>query len=375
MFEKSNPRRFATRRGFYETISYFRIMNTDEQYMHRCHQLAENGFGKTEPNPYVGAVIVHQGKIIGEGFHERFGGPHAEVNAIASVFEKHLLKESTLYVNLEPCSHHGKTPPCADLIIQMGIPQVVVAMQDPNVLVSGNGIKKLRAAGIQVKTGILEEEAKWLNRRFVTFHTQKRPYIILKWAQTKDGFIDIDRSDPAAIQKDNWITGPELKTLVHRWRTQEQAILIGYNTLVNDNPQLTVREWTGRNPQRILVADTLPDEHYNIFGNDQKTIVFNPIQNSITEKAEYIKLDFDKDLLKNILNGLFEKNISSVMIEGGRQILESFISSGLWDEARVLIGNKMFGKGLPAPVLKAKTEIGRKEFDKDLMQIFKNNQL
>ncbi|HBG69710.1 MAG: riboflavin biosynthesis protein RibD [Bacteroidetes bacterium GWF2_43_63] len=350
-------------------------MNTDEQYMHRCHQLAENGFGKTEPNPYVGAVIVHQGKIIGEGFHERFGGPHAEVNAIASVFEKHLLKESTLYVNLEPCSHHGKTPPCADLIIQMGIPQVVVAMQDPNVLVSGNGIKKLRAAGIQVKTGILEEEAKWLNRRFVTFHTQKRPYIILKWAQTKDGFIDIDRSDPAAIQKDNWITGPELKTLVHRWRTQEQAILIGYNTLVNDNPQLTVREWTGRNPQRILVADTLPDEHYNIFGNDQKTIVFNPIQNSITEKAEYIKLDFDKDLLKNILNGLFEKNISSVMIEGGRQILESFISSGLWDEARVLIGNKMFGKGLPAPVLKAKTEIGRKEFDKDLMQIFKNNQL
>lgn len=375
MFEKSNPRRFATRRGFYETISYFRIMNSDVQYMQRCLQLAENGFGKTEPNPYVGAVIVHQGKIIGEGFHERFGGPHAEVNAIASVSEKHLLKESTLYVNLEPCSHHGKTPPCAELIIQMGIPQVVVAMQDPNVLVSGKGIKKLRAAGIQVKTGILEEEAKWLNRRFVTFHTQKRPYIILKWAQTKDGFIDIDRSDPAAIQNDNWITGPELKTLVHRWRTQEQGILIGYHTLLNDNPQLTAREWVGRNPVRILVTEILPDENFRIFGEDQKTLVFNPLKNAISEKAEYIRLGFGENLLTDILAKLHKKNISSLMIEGGRQILESFISSGLWDEARILTGDKLFEKGLPAPVLKARTEIGRKEFDKDLLQIFINNKL
>ena len=353
-----------------QTISYFRIMNSDEHYIQRCLQLAENGFGRTEPNPYVGAVIVHQDRIIGEGFHERFGGAHAEVNAIAAVSDKQMLKGSTLYVNLEPCSHHGKTPPCADLIIRCGIPRVVIAMQDPNKLVSGNGIQKLTEAGIEVKTGILEQQARWLNRRFITFHSKKRPYVILKWAQTKDGFIDIDRSIPAADLQSNWITGPELKTLVHRWRAQEQAILIGYNTLVNDNPQLTVREWTGRNPQRILVTDTLPDEHFNIFGDDQKTIVFNPIQNKVTEKAEYIKLDFDELLLNNILKTLFEKNICSVMIEGGRQILESFISSGIWDEARVLTGNKMFGKGLPAPVLKGAHENERKEYDKDLMQIF-----
>ncbi|HPS82727.1 MAG TPA: bifunctional diaminohydroxyphosphoribosylaminopyrimidine deaminase/5-amino-6-(5-phosphoribosylamino)uracil reductase RibD, partial [Bacteroidales bacterium] len=215
-----------------ETISYFRIMNSNEHYMQRCLQLAENGSGRTEPNPYVGAVIVHQGKIIGEGFHEQFGGPHAEVNAVAAVAEKQMLKDSTLYVNLEPCSHHGKTPPCADLIIRCGIPRVVIAMQDPNELVSGNGIQKLTEAGIEVKTGILEQQARWLNRRFITFHSKKRPYVILKWAQTKDGFIDIDRSIPAADLQSNWITGPELKTLVHRWRAQEQAILIGYNTLV-----------------------------------------------------------------------------------------------------------------------------------------------
>jgi len=294
------------------------------------------------------------------------------VNAIASVAGKNLLKESTIYVNLEPCSHHGKTPPCADLIINCGIPRVVVAMQDPNVLVSGNGIKKLREAGIQVTTGILEEEAKWLNRRFVTFHTKQRPYIILKWAQTKDGFIDIDRSDPAHAAKDNWITGPELKTLVHRWRAQEQGILIGYNTLLNDNPQLTVREWTGRNPLRILMTETLPDENLRIFGSDQKTLVFNPHKDATSSKAEYIRMDFGKNLLPDILHILYTKNISSVIIEGGRQILESFINSGLWDEARILTGHKYFIKGLAAPVLKDGAETERREFDKDLLQIYKN---
>jgi len=348
-------------------------MNADEKYMQRCLQLAESGCGHTEPNPYVGAVIVHNNTIIGEGFHEFFGGPHAEVNAIAAVADKNILKESTIYVNLEPCSHHGKTPPCADLIIRSGIPRVVIAMQDPNIQVSGNGIHKLRNSGIEVITGILENEASWLNRRFVTFHTQKRPYIILKWAQTKDGFIDIDRSNTAAVHKDNWITGPELKTLVHRWRAQEQGIMIGYNTLINDNPMLTVRDWTGRNPVRMLVTETVPDENFKIFGDDQKTLVFNPEKNASSEKAAYIQLDFKNELLKNIMRILFEKNISSVIIEGGRQILESFISSGLWDEARILTGNKMFGKGLQAPVLKTGTEISRQEFDKDLVQIFKNN--
>lgn len=350
-------------------------MNSAETFMLRCLQLAENGFGLTEPNPYVGAVIVHQGVIIGEGFHERFGGPHAEVNAIAAVADKNLLKESTIFVNLEPCSHHGKTPPCADLIISSGIPRVVVAMQDPNALVSGNGIHKLRDAGIEVITGVLEKEALWLNRRFVTFHSKKRPYIILKWAQTKDGFIDIDRTDPANATKDNWITGPELKTLVHRWRAQEQGILIGYNTLVNDNPMLTVREWSGRNPLRMLVTETLPDENFRIFGSDQKTLVFNPHKDAITEKAEYIRMDFEKNLLPDIMSILHTKNIGSVIIEGGCQMLESFISNGLWDEARILTGHKYFEKGLAAPALKNHTEIERREFDKDLLQIYKNTSI
>ncbi|MPM12730.1 Riboflavin biosynthesis protein RibD [bioreactor metagenome] len=343
--------------------------------MQRCLHLAENGYGHTEPNPYVGAVVVYTNKIIGEGFRRIFGGPHAEVNAINSVADKELLKQSTIYVNLEPCSHHGKTPPCADLIISCGIPRVVIAMKDPNELVAGKGIQKLTDAGIQVKTGILEKEAQWLNRRFVTFHSKKRPYIILKWAQTRDGFMDIDRSDPKSVGQDNWITGPELKTLVHRWRAQEQAILIGYNTLVNDNPQLTVREWAGRNPQRILVTEILPEENYRIFGEDQKTLVFNPIKNEISDKAEYIRIDFGQEMVKATLHELHRRNIGSVMIEGGRQMLETFISSGLWDEARVLTGNKLFGNGLSAPVLAGETVIETTEFDKDLLQIFKNKAL
>lgn len=343
--------------------------------MQRCLQLAENGFGHTEPNPYVGALVVHNNKIIGEGFHRSFGGPHAEVNAINSVADKELLMQSTIYVNLEPCSHHGKTPPCADLIISCGIPRVVIAMKDPNELVAGKGIQKLTDAGIQVTTEILEKEAQWLNRRFVTFHSKKRPYVILKWAQTRDGLMDIDRSDPAAANLDNWITGPELKTLVHRWRAQEQAILIGYNTLVNDNPQLTVREWTGRNPQRILVSEILPDEHFRIFGEDQKTLVFNPIKNKVSDKAEYIRIDFGQEMVKAILQELHRRNIGSVMIEGGRQMLETFISIGLWDEARILTGNKFFGKGLSAPVLTGGTLVETTEFDKDLLQILKNETL
>ncbi len=350
-------------------------MNSDDHFMQRCLQLAEKGFGQTEPNPYVGAVIVHQGSIIGEGFHERFGGPHAEVNAIRAVADKALLKESTIYVNLEPCSHQGKTPPCADLIVGMGIPRVVIAMQDPNELVSGNGIQKLIDSNIEVNTGILEQQARWLNRRFITFHSKKRPYIILKWAQTRDGFIDIDRANPADSLKNNWITGPELKTLVHRWRAQEQAILIGYNTLKNDNPQLTVREWTGRNPQRILVTDALPGEHFNIFNQDQKTLVFNPHKNATTEKAEYIKIDFDHTIIHSILVKLFEKNIGSLMIEGGRKTLQSFIHSGLWDEARVLTGNKTFEKGLQAPVLSHAIEKDRAQYGNDLVQIFVNQSL
>ena len=347
-------------------------MKSDELFMNRCLQLAENGIGKVESNPYVGAVVVHNGKIIGEGFHKQFGGPHAEVNAINSVKNKSLLPESTIYVNLEPCSHHGKTPPCTDLIIKSGIKNVVIGMQDPNEIVAGTGIKKLQSAGINVIIGILEQQSKWLNRRFIIFHTKKRPYVILKWAKSKDGFIDIDRSQKSAAAMDNWITGHELKILVHKWRAQEQAILIGYNTLINDNPYLNVRHWQGRNPLRVLISDIIPEEHFNVFSDDQKTLVFNPVKEFTTNKAEYIKLDFNNKLIENVLNVLFKKNINSVIVEGGQMVLNSFIKSNLWDEARLLTGNKVFKTGLKSPEVPNAIETEQSEFGNDIMQDFIN---
>lgn len=350
-------------------------MNTDQLFMKRCLQLAEGGIGQTEPNPYVGAVVVHNNQIVGEGFHRKLGGPHAEVFAIQAVSDKELLRKSTLFVNLEPCSHYGKTPPCAELIIKNQIPKVVVAITDPNPLVAGRGIEMLRTAGIEVVENVLSQEASWLNRRFITFHAKKRPYIILKWAQTRDGFIDIDRSDPNASVQDNWITGSELKTLVHQWRSQEMGILIGKNTLINDNPQLTVREWTGRNPIRILVTGTIPNEKYAIFGNDKKTLVFNPVKSIETEKATFIKIDFSDNIIQQVCNSLFDAGISSIIVEGGKQMLNSFISTGIWDEARVLTGEKTFQKGLEAPSLTDAIKIDQKNYGKDSLQIYINNRL
>lgn len=347
-------------------------MNADQKYMQRCLQLAIGGIGHTEPNPYVGAVVVHNNIIIGEGFHRQLGGPHAEVFALQAVENRSLLGESTLYVNLEPCSHHGKTPPCAELIIKNKIPKVVVAITDPNPLVAGRGIEMLRAAGVEVVENILSKEASWLNRRFITFHSKKRPYIILKWAQTTDGFIDIDRSNPNALAKDNWITGSELKTLVHQWRSQEMGILIGKKTLINDNPQLTVRNWAGRNPVRILITDEMPNEAAAIFGEDQQTIVFNPLENKQSAKANYIKIEFNNNVVASVLEKLHELGISSIIVEGGRRILDTFIASGLWDEARILTGAKKFEKGLEAPLLGNAIEIERKKFGADQMQIFIN---
>lgn len=350
-------------------------MNADQKYMQRCLQLAEGGIGHTEPNPYVGAVVVHNNIVIGEGFHRQLGGPHAEVFALRAVENRALLSESTLYVNLEPCSHHGKTPPCAELIIENQIPKVVVAITDPNPLVAGRGIEMLRAAGIEVVENVLSKEAAWLNRRFITFHAKNRPYIILKWAQTTDGFIDIDRSDPNALAKNNWITGSELRILVHQWRSQEMGILIGKNTLINDNPQLTVRDWTGRNPVRILITDEMPDESLAIFGTDQQTIVFNPLENKQTAKANYIKIEFGSNVVASVLEKLHELGISSIIVEGGRRILDTFIASGLWDEARILTGTKKFGQGLEAPLLSNAIEIEHKKFGSDHMNILINSAL
>jgi len=323
-------------------------MSRDELYMQRCLQLAENGRGSVAPNPLVGCVIVCNDTIIGEGFHREFGGPHAEVHAVDSVKEKYLLRQSTLYVNLEPCSHFGKTPPCTEMIIKYGIPKVVIGMTDPFAEVNGNGIMQLRQAGVEVVTDVLHEQCLELNKRFVVFHTKKRPYIILKWAQTRDGFIDKERkSDEALI---NWITGEHTRMLVHRWRSEEQAIMTGTNTILKDDPQLTVRDWSGRSPLRIVIDEKLIiPANAKVFTKDANTLVFNASKNQILDNVEFVMLDFDGEVICQILSVLYQRGIQSLIVEGGRMLLQSFIDAHLWDEARIFSGNTFFFRGTRAP--------------------------
>ncbi len=315
--------------------------------MKRALELASKGLGQVAPNPMVGCVIVHNNKIISEGYHEQYGSAHAEPNAIKKVSDE-ILKESTLYVTLEPCSHFGKTPPCADLIISKEIKKVVVGNLDSNPLVSGKGIQKLKDAGIEVEYGVLDKECRTLNKRFFTFHEKKRPYIILKWAQTQDGFIS---HWPLPQEKeDNWITGKESKELVHQWRSQEQAILVGYNTLMNDNPKLTTRLVEGKSPIRLVLSRTidLPID-LNIFNNDAKTIVFNPLKDEIKNNIEFVKIDWSKKA-QEVLDYCFKHNISSVIIEGGTDTIYNFMNIKAWDEAQVFMNpNKKFGHGISAP--------------------------
>ena len=323
-------------------------MNYEEKYMHRCLQLAAYGEGHVAPNPMVGAVIVHNDHIIGEGFHHRYGESHAEPNAIHSVTEASLLKESTLYVNLEPCSHYGKTPPCANLIIQQGIPRVVIGTPDPNPKVSGKGIQMLRDAGIEVITGVLEKACNELNKRFFIWQRENRPYVLLKWAQTRDGFIDNIREEANVppLQISNSIT----KQLTHQVRSENQAIMVSTNTVVLDNPSLTVRNWSGRNPIRIVIDRTgrVPVD-YTVFDDLIKTFVFteNPREN--TDKTNYIYLRFDENMLDNMLRIIATQGIHSVLVEGGSKLLNSFISSGMWDEARTEVSDLCIGSGVPAP--------------------------
>ncbi len=326
-------------------------MNEDQIYMQRCLEIAQNGLGNTYPNPMVGSVIVYDNKIIGEGFHHKAGEPHAEVNAIHSVKNKELLKKSTLYVNLEPCAHFGKTPPCSLLIKEMQIPKVVIGCTDTFSQVSGKGIKMLQDAGVEVIVGVSEKESRELNKRFFTFHEKKRPYIILKWAETEDGFIDIDRSE-ADFGQPTWITSIWAKKLVHKWRRQEQSILVGTNTAIKDNPSLNVREWAGNNPIRILIDRTgrVPESNH-LLDNSIDTIVFTNRLKTNKEKIEYCEISFNKDIIPQINNYLYSKNIQSIIIEGGREILQHYIDSNYWDEARQFIGNKWFSKGTPAPKL------------------------
>lgn len=349
-------------------------MPQHEIFMKRCIELAAMGLGHTYPNPVVGSVIVHENNIIGEGYHTKAGEPHAEVNAINSVHDKNLLKNSTIYVNLEPCSHFGKTPPCADLIIEKKIPEVVIGTSDPNIKVAGKGIEKLKNAGCNVVTGILENECSELNKRFFTFHSKNRPYIILKWAQTADGFIDIERKPDEPI-KPYWITNEISRILVHKWRSEEQAIMIGTNTALKDNPQLNVRDWFGINPVKVVIDRKLIiGKEKNIFQNNVKTIVFNEMTDKIsnTYNQEFIKISFNENIIPQILDVLFKIQTQSVIVEGGTFLINSFYNSNLWDEARVFVGNRFFYKGVKAPDIKGDL-VHHRILDKNNLFIFKNN--
>ena len=302
-------------------------MIAEEFWMHRALQLAALGLGKVQPNPLVGAVIVHNESIIGEGYHPQYGAPHAEVHAINSVKNQELLKQSTLYVNLEPCSHFGKTPPCASLIIEKQIPKVVVGMTDPNEKVNGKGIKMLKDAGIEVIEDVLKDECLRLNKRFITFHKEKRPYIFLKWAQTKNGFMDIIRTDETSPAQTYWITNESLRVWAHKMRNEEQAILTGYNTFINDNPQLTNRLYGSNQPKRFVWCDkNKPKEIDNVF----------------------FTLSGD---IKEVLNQLYTLQIQSVIVEGGKKTIQTFLEANLWDEAFVLTGNVEWAAGIDAPKL------------------------
>jgi len=327
-------------------------MAIDEKYMFRCLQLAQNGRGFVSPNPMVGAVIVHNGSIIGEGFHRQYGKAHAEVNAINSVRDKSLLKESTIYVSLEPCSHHGKTPPCAQLIIDSCIPRAIIACLDPYSAVSGRGIKMLQEAGTEVTVGVLEKEAWSLNKEFFTAQTKSRPYIYLKWAQTQDGFIDRERCEGGKPQPTP-ISDDFSRMLVHKKRSEVSAIMIGTNTAVNDNPSLTTRYWYGKNPVRVVLdrQGRIPAD-YTIFDGKVETIVFTEKTRTTSAKnLTFVQVAFDDCLLETIFLILRTRKINSVLIEGGRELLQSLIDKQLWDEAYIETSSIVFGKGVKAPVI------------------------
>jgi diaminohydroxyphosphoribosylaminopyrimidine deaminase/5-amino-6-(5-phosphoribosylamino)uracil reductase len=330
-------------------------VNIEEKYIKRCIELAQNGLGTTYPNPMVGSVIVYNDQIIGEGWHKKAGEPHAEVNAIRSVKDKSLLKKATIYVSLEPCSHFGKTPPCCDLIIANEIPNVVIGTVDPNEKVAGNGIKKLIAAGANVTVGVLEEECNELNKRFFTFHQKKRPYILLKWAESQDGFVAPEK-EVGQDRKPIWITNPYSRQLVHKWRSEEQAILVGTQTVIDDNPKLNVRDWLGNNPIRVVLdQNNRISKDSFIFDDTVKTIVITkPGSNISTENTTFESIDFTQNLIPQVLDVLYKKQIQSIIIEGGLHTLQSFIDQNLWDEARIFIGKTTFEKGTKAPIIQKK---------------------
>ena len=330
--------------------------------MQKCLDLSQKGIGTVSPNPMVGSIIVYNDEIIGEGYHQECGSHHAEVNAINSVEDKSLLKKSTLYVTLEPCAHFGKTPPCSNLIIENKIPKVVIGCIDTFSEVSGKGIERMQNAGIDVKIGVLEKESRKLNKRFFTFHEKKRPYIILKWAESQDGYIA-----PKNQTKAFWMTSRNSKKLVHKWRSEEDAILVGRITSEKDNPSLTVREIEGKNPIRIVIDKDLKlSTDLNLFNSESETLIFNQLKMEENNSTNYIKTDFE-NLIENILEELYKQNIRSIIIEGGTKTLQSFIDKKMWDEARVFTTNKELNDGVKAPQVNReivlKTEVGGDKLD------------
>jgi diaminohydroxyphosphoribosylaminopyrimidine deaminase / 5-amino-6-(5-phosphoribosylamino)uracil reductase len=341
------------------------------KFMKRCLELAVKAEGLTYPNPVVGAVIVCKGKIVGEGYHRKAGEDHAEVIAINSVSDKTMLKESTLYVSLEPCSHFGKTPPCADYIIACSIPRVVVGAVDSSDKVSGKGIARLKDAGCEVISGVMSEECRRVNRRFFTFNEKKRPYITLKWAQTADGYLDIQRSENQIIEP-TWITGKPERALVHKWRSEEESILVGAGTVRADNPKLNVRDWKGKDPLKIILSSSgAIDRESALFKIGAGTVVFTNNHNTDIPGVEILTMNGKEPACIQISDYLYNKGIQSLFIEGGTRVLEHFISNGLWDEARIFKGEEYFEGGVPAPVLNGKL-FSKTLFSGSLLEVYLN---
>ncbi len=341
-------------------------VTTDERFMLRAMELARLGIGTVSPNPRVGCVIVADGRIIGEGWHQKYGEAHAEVNAIRSVSDQNLLKGSTVYVNLEPCSHFGKTPPCADLLVQHQVKRVVISNLDVNPLVAGKGIEKLRSAGIEVLTGMLEQQGEDLNERFFTFIKKKRPYIILKWAQTADGFLAQSNYDS------KWISNQYARQLVHKWRAEEDAVLVGTGTAAHDNPSLTVRDWSGRNPRRIVIDRFLRlPKTLHLFDQSVDTICYNLLKQEEKNHLVFAKLS-EKDFIRDLVNDLHARNVQSIIVEGGAQTLQLFLDGGWWDESRVFTSPLTFTDGVKAPITEARIDKSEFVFDDQLL-IYKPN--
>jgi len=338
-------------------------MTPEELFMQRALELAQLGIGYVSPNPRVGCVIVHDNKIIGEGWHQKFGEPHAEVNAINAVKDQSLLKECTVFVNLEPCSHFGKTPPCVDLLIERQVKKVVISNLDANPLVGGQGIKKLKDAGIETVTGVLEQAGREFNKRFFTFVEHQRPYLILKWAQTSDGFMAQKNFES------KWISNEFSRQFAHRWRSEEDAVLVGTRTTAHDNPSLTVRDWTGRNPTRIVIDRFLRlDDHLRVFDKKEKTICYNVLKHEEHKNLLLVRIE-ESSFLQELVHDLYKKNIQSVIVEGGAQTLQMFMAANLWDEARVFTSSRAFGDGIKSPALQGKLA-EHQDIESDRLQYF-----